>query len=178
MVVIPMTNVDGVFISFRRGEDRDARLLYDGLVQHLGQARVFMDVDEIRPGEDWIEAISHAIAKCDVMLVLIGDRWGQVRGESIGDTHNPVRNEIEAALDQGIPIIPVLLQDAVMPRDADLPDTLVRLSYLQPMRLRHETLESDIARLVTVVQKVRTRTEPKDRSRRAVEALVSRIRTW
>jgi hypothetical protein len=146
-----------VFLSYRRKESSHAGRLHDRLVERLGEDRVFMDVDSIRPGEDWTEAISRAFAKCGVMLVLIGDQWGQVRSDSparIGDTDDPVRLEIEAAFDQGIPIIPVLLEDAVMPRHADLPATLVKLSHLQAMRVRHETFKSDAARLLTVVQEV------------------------
>ena len=115
-----------------------------------------MDVDAITPGEDWTRAISQALAKCGVMLVLIGDRWGQVRSNRparIGDTDDWVRHEIEAALDRSIPIIPVLLQDAVMPNHADLPNTLVRLSDLQAIQVRHDTFESDAARLLAAVDR-------------------------
>jgi hypothetical protein len=143
-----------VFLSYRRKESSHAGRLHDRLVERLGEDRVFMDVDSIRPGQDWTEAISRAFAKCGVMLVLIGDQWGQVSAARIGDSDDPVRLEIEAAFDQGIPIIPVLLEDAVMPRHADLPATLVKLSHLQAMRVRHETFKSDAARLLTVVQEV------------------------
>jgi TIR domain len=148
------TEGPGVFLSYRRKEPGHAGRLHDRLVEDLGEDRVFMDVDSIRPGEDWIEAISRALAKCAVMLVLIGDQWGQVRSERAahGDSDDPVLFEIDAAFDQGIQIIPVLLDDAVMPRNADLPDTLVRLSHLHAMRVRHDTFKSDAARLVTVVQ--------------------------
>ena len=150
------TDAPGVFISYRRKDGGNARLLYDRLVEHLGKARVFMDVDAITPGEDWTRAISQALAKCGVMLVLIGDRWGQVRSNRparIGDTDDWVRHEIEAALDRSIPIIPVLLQDAVMPNHADLPNTLVRLSDLQAIQVRHDTFESDAARLLAAVDR-------------------------
>jgi hypothetical protein len=151
------TDGPAVFMSYRRKESSHAGRLHDRLVERLGEDRVFMDVDSIRPGEDWTEAISRAFAKCGVMLVLIGDQWGQVRSDSaarIGDTDDPVRFEIEAAFDHGIQIIPVLLEDAVMPRHADLPATLVKLSHLQAMRVRHETFKSDVARLLTVVDEV------------------------
>jgi hypothetical protein len=154
------TDAPGVFISYRRKDGSYARLLYDRLVEHLGKARVFMDVAGIRPGQDWTIAISQALAKCGVMLVLIGNQWGQVRSDRparIGDT-DWVRNEIETAFDQGIPIIPVLLQDAVMPSQEDLPDTLVRLSHIQAIRVRHDAFEPDAARLLEAVdQKLRTR---------------------
>jgi TIR domain len=156
------TDAPGVFISYRRKESSGyAGRIHDRLVERLGKDRVFMDVDAIRPGENWIKAISNALAKCGVMLVLIGEQWDQVTSDSaaqIGDTGDPVRNEIDAAFDQGIPVIPVLLRNAEMPRHADLPDTLVRLSHIQAIRVRHDTFESDAARLLEAVdQKLRTR---------------------
>jgi hypothetical protein len=132
---MPMTtDAPGVFISYRRKESSHiAGRLYDRLVERLGEARVFMDVDSIKPGQDWTEAISRAVAQCGLMLVLIGHQWGQMRrgAARIGETDDPVRLEVEAAFDQGIPIIPVLLEDATMPRPADLPDTLTKLTHLQ-----------------------------------------------
>jgi len=44
-----------VFLSYRRKESSHARRLHDRLVERLGEDRVFMDVDSIRPGEDWTE---------------------------------------------------------------------------------------------------------------------------
>jgi Domain of unknown function (DUF6777)/TIR domain len=152
------TDAPGVFISYRRKESSHlAGRLYDRLIERLGEARVFMDVDSIKPGEDWTEAISRAVAKCGLMLVLIGSQWGQVHRRSharIVDSDDPVRLEIEAAFNQRIPIIPVLLEDATMPRPADLPETLMKLSHLQAMRVRHESFRSDAATLLTVVEEV------------------------
>jgi hypothetical protein len=153
-----MTNdAASVFISYRREESSPfARRLYDHLIEYLGESRVFMDVDSLSVGQDWTQAISRAVAGCDLMLVFIGPQWGQIpKGNParIGD-RDSVQLEIEAALNQGIPTIPVLLEDAVMPRRADLPNTLVRLSHLQAVRVRHESFSSDAAMLVTVVQEV------------------------
>jgi hypothetical protein len=157
-----MTNdAASVFISYRRKESSHlARRLYDHLIEYPGESRVFMDVDSLGVGADWTEAISRAVTGCDLMLVLIGPQWGQVpegHPARIGDSDDPVRLEIEAALNQRIPIIPVLLEDAVMPRHADLPDTLVKLAHLQAVRVRHDSFSSDTAMLATVVQEVLAR---------------------
>jgi hypothetical protein len=158
VVILMTTGALGVFISYRRQESSHiAGRLYDRLVERLGEARVFMDVDSIKPGEDWTEAISRAVAQCGLMLVLIGHQWGQLRRGSparIDETDDPVRLEVEAAFDQRIPIIPVLLEDATMPRHADLPETLTKLSHLQAIRLRHESFKSDAASLLAVIQQV------------------------
>jgi hypothetical protein len=128
------TDAPGVFISYRRKESSSfAGRLYDRLVQRLGEARVFMDVDSIKPGQDWTEAISHAVAQCGLMLVLIGHEWAQVRTGSsarISDTDDMcgLRSRPRSIKTS---IIPVLLEDATMPGRADLPETLVKLSHLR-----------------------------------------------
>ena len=164
------TNAPGVFISYRRKESSHiAGRLYDRLVERLGEARVFMDVDSIKPGQDWTEAISRAVAQCGLMLVLIGHQWGQMRrgAARIIETDDPVRLEVEAAFDQGIPIIPVLLEDATMPRHADLPETLAKLTHLQAIHLRHESFKSDVANLLAFVQEVLGAYEKEGGPRRA-----------
>ena len=69
-------NLGRIFISYRR-EDTEfaAALLFDRLVEHFGEGQVFKDIDTIQAGEDFGEVIRAAVASCDVMLVLIGDRW-------------------------------------------------------------------------------------------------------
>ena len=164
------TDAPGVFISYRRKESSHiAGRLYDRLVARLGEARVFMDVDSIKPGQDWTEAISRAVAQCGLMLVLIGHQWGQMRrgAARIIETDDPVRLEVEAAFDQGIPIIPVLLEDATMPRRADLPETLTKLTHLQAIHLRHESFKSDMANLLAFVQEVLGAYEKEGGPRRA-----------
>ncbi len=65
----------GIFISYRREEAAyPAGWLYDRLRdRYAGQ--VFKDVDSIRPGDDFVEAITEAVASCVVLLALIGDQW-------------------------------------------------------------------------------------------------------
>jgi DNA-binding XRE family transcriptional regulator len=77
--------------------------------------------------------LAEQVAKCDVMLVIIGRQWatiadgsGQLRLDNPADF---VRIEIEAALARGIPVIPVLVQNAPMPKVGELPVSLGDLAY-------------------------------------------------
>jgi len=65
-----------VFISYRRADTAGyAGRLYDRLVEALNRDHVFMDIDSISYGEDFVEAISRTLAECDIVLVLIGPNW-------------------------------------------------------------------------------------------------------
>jgi hypothetical protein len=68
-----MTNV---FISDRRDDaGGHARRLSDRLIARFGADNVFMDVQDIQPGQNFEQAIEQTLARCDHMLVVIGPRW-------------------------------------------------------------------------------------------------------
>jgi TIR domain len=53
----------GVFISYRRQEASWlAAWLHDRLVAQFGEARVFLDIDWIKPGVNFMQVITEAIA--------------------------------------------------------------------------------------------------------------------
>lgn len=84
-----------------------------------------MDVDTIEPGTDFVGAIAREVATC---RVLIGPTWPTAidRYNDAG-FHDPdvlVVLEIQAALERGIHVIPVLVEGAVMPDQVDLPEGL------------------------------------------------------
>ena len=65
----------GIFISYRRDDSAGyAGRLLDHLSGHFGHERVFMDVDDIEAGTDFVEAIEQAVGSCDVLIALIGRR--------------------------------------------------------------------------------------------------------
>jgi hypothetical protein len=65
-----------IFISYRR-QDAEvyAGRLYDRLAQEFGENNVFMDVDTLQPGEDYVKAIERKLRHIDIFLAVIGDRW-------------------------------------------------------------------------------------------------------
>jgi hypothetical protein len=109
-----------VFVSYRREDSADTTdRLVDALNQQFGAENVFLDVDSIGVGTDFIRVASDWITRSDAMLVVIGKRWlavsddqGNLRLQNPADY---VRLEIEAALAGGTPIIPVIVQGASVP---------------------------------------------------------------
>src|SRR5215212_1811009 len=155
-----------IFICYRRADtNADAGRLYDALRRRFGRESLFMDVDTLRPGQDWVEAIDTAVAKCDVFLAVIGDDWldaaddtGQRRLDSDLDR---VRLEIEAALRLKKRIIPVLFDTAKMPAASDLPASLGPLVRRHSIRIAHANFEADLSRLVRTLRGAeRAKSEP------------------
>jgi len=65
-----------IFISYRH-EDApgDARGIRDRVRDAFGAANVFMDVDRILAGQRFDLELKKALAKCDVLIAVIGSRW-------------------------------------------------------------------------------------------------------
>jgi len=149
----------GVFVSYRRQDSGPvAGRLYDRLAFHFGPSRVFIDVDTIEPGVDFAEAIALALETCEVLLAIIGPGWLAAADESglrrLEDPDDIVRIEIEAALARNVRVIPILMENAVMPKRQDLPESLARLARRNALTVRHDTFRYDADRLVATIEGV------------------------
>ena len=146
-----------VFISYRRQETAwPARQLYDVLVAELGADRVFKDVDNIEPGDDFIERIQSAVGSCEVLLALIGPQWLTVtdaRGaRRIDDAEDFVRIEVETALNRDdVRVIPILVDNAKMPTPQELPEGLAALTRRQAVEI--DPVNFDTRRLLRVLNR-------------------------
>jgi TIR domain-containing protein len=65
-----------IFISYRRDDSAGyAHAYLRELVQHFSKDRLFMDVDTVEPGVDFVYAIEKAVDECGVLVALIGKSW-------------------------------------------------------------------------------------------------------
>ncbi|HKY95806.1 MAG TPA: toll/interleukin-1 receptor domain-containing protein, partial [Kiloniellales bacterium] len=124
----------GIFISYRR--DDSAAItgrIFDRLSAHFGAGQVFMDIDSIPIGQDFREHIGETLARCQVMLAVVGPDWtGPAPAEQrrrIDDPADLVRLELEGGLARKIPVVPVLVEGASTPSPLELPESLRGFSY-------------------------------------------------
>ena len=117
-----------VVMLYRRADTAAiAGRIYDRLVAHFGYDSVFMDIYNIPFATDWREQVRKMSLQGGALVVLVGPKWlgkgsdGHVR---INDADDPVRNELETALGATVPIFPVLVEGASMPKALELPETL------------------------------------------------------
>lgn len=148
-----MAKPGSIFISYRRSDSiAEAGRIYDKLVEAFGAERIFKDVDNIPYGADFVAYLDQAVAQCDVLMPLIGKTWLNVTDAEgkrrLDDPHDFVRIEIAAALKRDILVLPVLLDGAVMPGPADLPEDLQTLARRNAARVRHDPdFHSDMRRI-------------------------------
>lgn len=145
-----------VFINYRRTDTQwVAGRLADSLGRYFGDDRVFRDIEGIRGGADFSEVIHNTLGTADAVIVLIGEHWLDASDEDdrrrLDDPDDWVAQEIAAALEVGVPIYPVLVDDAPMPAVEDLPEDLRRLTRLNAVTVSEQRWDEDVARLAKIV---------------------------
>ncbi len=148
-----------IFISYRRNDSQgEAGRLFDDLVQRFGEDMVFMDVAGIEAGRDFRKAIEESVAKCGVLLVVMGPQWLDAKDENgarrLDDPGDFVRIETASALRRDIPVIPVLVHGAAMPRAEQLPENLTDLAYRNCIELTHARWKSDTQLLIEALRRL------------------------
>lgn len=148
-----------IFVSYRRDDSKHAAgRLVDRLHADFDTSQIFLDVDDIELGLDFVEVIHERVAACDIMLVVIGPSWlaatDAANRRRLEDPNDVVRVEIEAALNRGIRVIPILVDGAEPPRAEDLPESLAPLANRQATPLAHESFSTDAGRLTAALGRI------------------------
>jgi Tfp pilus assembly protein PilF len=147
-----------IFINYRR-EDSAGHTgrLFDRLSARL-PGRVFMDIDTLEPGVDFVEVIEKAVGSCQVLIVVMGQEWLRVKDAAgrrrLDDPADYVRLELATALQRNIRVIPVLVQGAPMPRAEELPADLAKLARRNAIELSDARWAYDVDRLIRTIEEV------------------------
>jgi hypothetical protein len=142
-----------VFISYRREDSAGtAGRVRDRLAGEFGGDLLFMDVDGIPLGVNFVKVLQQEVAKCGVLLAVIGRDWLDVRDEQgrrrLDAADDFVRVEIAAALHRNIPVIPILLEGTQVPKRDQLPGDLQELALRNGLAVHHSSFHSDMDILI------------------------------
>jgi formylglycine-generating enzyme required for sulfatase activity len=146
-----------IFINYRR-EDALAAAgrLHDRFIQAFGRKDLFMDVDAIPAGADFVTHLEEQVAACDVFISVIGPSWLNIKdaegNRRLDDPGDFVAIEIAAALKRGIRVIPILLDGARMPSASELPEGLKPLSRRNAFKISNEQFGRDVTALIEKIR--------------------------
>jgi uracil-DNA glycosylase len=146
-----------IFINYRR-QDSEGYVgrLYDHLTRQFDPDDVFMDVEAIAPGADFVAELERAVAVCDVFIAVIGPQWLSAADDAgarrLDQWNDYVRIEIAAALKQNKLVIPVLVGRARMPTPTDLPDEIAALARRNAIELSHQRFGYDTDKLIAAIK--------------------------
>jgi TPR repeat protein len=137
-----------IFISYRRDDSAGtAGRLHDRLAERFGQKNLFFDVDNVPAGTDFVEYLGEQVASCDIFLCAIGPHWLDNKDDGgrrrLDQPDDFVRVEIGSALKRKIPVIPVLIDGARVPKTTELPEDIAALARRQAVEVRNSYFRRD-----------------------------------
>ena len=155
-------NSPRITISYRR-EDSGiiTGRIFDRLANHYGKNAVFRDIDNIPAGVDFRERIDETLDQSDVVLAIVGPRWiGSHSGHHrLSEPSDPVRVEVEAALQKRKPLVPVLVLNAHMPTVEQLPSSLHDFAYRNAVTIDAEQdFDVHMSRLIRSIDRIAKKT--------------------
>jgi hypothetical protein len=158
-----------IYLSYRRADTRQAAgRLHDDLQRLLPASRLLIDM-QFEPGVDFRQAVQSTLAQASVVLVLIGSRWLSDAGPGgrprITDANDWVRLEIAAALQRDLPVVPLLVDGAQLPKADALPDDLRPLLVRNAFELSADRWQADVERLCELLARQLPAPGPVDRLR-------------
>ncbi|HYK20772.1 MAG TPA: 4a-hydroxytetrahydrobiopterin dehydratase [Pyrinomonadaceae bacterium] len=151
---MPFLTPKCVFINYRRGDSSTfARWLSQAIEQNFGEEHVFIDTGVIESGEEWPAQIGIALKRAAVLVAVIGREWLSAQDKHykrrIDDPNDWVRKELEYGIKHKIPIIPLLVMDALLPDREALPPSLKSLNDYQTFAFRENEWKTDLGQLLT-----------------------------
>jgi TIR domain len=154
-----------IFVSYRRNDaSSEAGRITDWLDRHFGEDEVFMDINALEPGVDFVQMIEQEVETIDALIAVIGPSWVDAEDEHgkrrVEDPADWVRLEIANALRRGIRVIPVLVKGAAMPPAAKLPEDLQPLRRRNALPITERHWRAGIQELIEALDGVVTRPAP------------------
>lgn len=152
--------MSGIFISYRRQDSSYiAGRLHDRLAAHFGPGQIFRDIDTMKPGVEFGRRIDEAVGSCDALLVVIGDGWLDARNSQgerrIDAPKDWVRQEIQVALERpDVLVVPVLVENAAMPSEDELPPSIRELANRNAMELSDRRWDYEVQCLIEALEEV------------------------
>src|SRR3954447_10436675 len=156
----------GIFISYRREDSVAwAGWIRERLTQRFipPEWQIFMDIDSVIYGDDFVDAIQQAVGSCDALIAVIGPHWLTAADEHdrrrLDIPEDFVRLEIATALERKIRVIPALVAGTRMPRADELPEDLRRLTRRHAIEISHASFHPNITKLIEALEKGLTSAE-------------------
>ncbi len=148
-----------IAISYRRSDSRAiVGRIFDRLADRYGSEEIFLDIDAIPYGRNFRDHIDSILKRSAVLIVVVGQHWTGARADGasrIFDQEDPVRIELQTALMRTMRIIPVLIDDAVMPPPGDLPESLREFSLLNALHIDSGLdFKIHVSRLITALDQI------------------------
>jgi hypothetical protein len=136
-----------IFINYRRDDVPNAvHMIAQYLMLEYGPENVFYDRQAIKKAEVFTKSIENALDNCLVLIAVIGKNWHKLLNTKKAFNENDfVLFEIEKAMENGVTILPILVDNVEMPPKDMLPPEIRELSLINALDymsdLKHQDKE-------------------------------------
>lgn len=149
-----------ILINYRRSDSELAAHFIFDVLEDAFPGHVFIDIDRIPKAAEFPGYLREVLAKCTVILCLIGPNWLNAVGAGgrrrLDDPEDWVRIEIETGLTgEGVGVLPILLSGASMPEERVLPESLRPLVRRQAVEVPTKGFAAKIKELVPDIGRLR-----------------------
>lgn len=157
------------FLSYRRDDSLHESHALEKALLKLSTAEypieVFIDTEKIKIGQDFEKKIFKELQDSDVVLVIVGNKWlnavavGNSGTRKIDIPDDAVRLELGKAIENKIPLVVILLNNACQPGKKDLPVTVANLSDAPSFELNtdFDEFQNGVRKLVGYLRKFPSR---------------------
>lgn len=155
-----------LFVSYRHADSKAyTERIFDHLTVEFGANLIFKDTISMPLGHDFRSVVRSVLRKCALILVIVGPGWTGASNadgsKRLFDADDPIRIEVETALESNIPIIPVLVDRATRPELADLPPSIRAINGLHHISIRSDPdFTSDMSCLIDECRNQTSKTNP------------------
>jgi beta-lactam-binding protein with PASTA domain len=160
-----------VFLCYRK-EDAGGVVgrVKDRLEDAYTADSVFEYTHDVALAANFRTVIDEALNEVGVVLVAIGPEWLDIEtadgARRLDQPDDPVRVEVETAIQRGKPIIPLLFDGALIPPKSALPDSMGSLPDTNGLPIREDPdFDGDVDKLVLAIDRI-VGWKRRDRSRR------------
>ncbi len=148
-----------IFINYRRSDSNwPAQMIYNKLNERY-EYLVFKDL-YIASGEDFEKRIQNELHECKVFLSIINKSWLNILQSRSREEIDYVMLEIKVALEENKCIIPILIDDTVMPSQTDLPEEIRELYLKNGCRITLKNFDFEMDKLCDEIDRWIRDSEP------------------
>jgi hypothetical protein len=158
-----------VFISYRRRGLDAVRALADALDAAFGDDHVFFDIADIHAGARWEALLNTQVLAADVVIAAMTETWVSEFGARTPESDFVVR-ELSLALEEGIPVVPVVFPGVPIPTPDQIPLELQKVLSYQGISLDHLAWSERVQRLIESMRLAAAPREADSRKRKVNEA--------
>ena len=146
-----------IVISYRREDSSGwAGRVYDRLADKFGEGEVFIDIDDILVGQDFVDTIESRITSSYAIVAIVGRNWTDaVNADGIRKLDDPddtLALELRTALQNNVDVLPVLVDGAAMPVPSKIPEDIRKFARIHALELRPKTFHSDVDELINALK--------------------------